>query len=66
MNLNVGSISRLENIKSCNMKNVNFISIAWLISGAANLIASLWHGMDYAIFGALLLIMSKLELISWK
>ena len=48
------------------MERTKFLSLMYVFGGLANLIASLWHGMDYAIFGALLLIMSKLELILWK
>ena len=61
MNLNGGSISRLENIKNCNMERIKFLSLMYAFGGLTNLIASLWLGIDYAIFGALLFVLAKLE-----
>lgn len=43
------------------MERTKFLSLMYVFGGLANLIASFWHGIDYAIFGALLCVLAKLE-----
>lgn len=61
LNLSAGNISRLENLKNCNMKRIKFLSLMYAFGGLTNLIASFWLGIDYAILGALLFVLAKLE-----
>lgn len=43
------------------MERIKFLSLMYAFGGLVNFIASLWLGIDYAIFGALLFVLAKLE-----